>query len=149
MLKSNVFMKTYSIKKSEIQKGWYLADARDQILGRFASQIAQILKGKHKPTYTPHMDMGDFVVVINAEKIHVSGKKEKQKTYFRHSGYPGGGKFKDFQTLRQSQPEIIIKQAVKGMLPHNRLGRAMLKHLKIYSGADHPHAAQQPKVLEI
>jgi len=142
-------MKTYSIKKGDIHKDWYMTDANGQTLGRFASSIAQILKGKHKPTYTPHMDMGDFVIVINAEKIRVSGKKEKKKKYFSHSGYPGSGRFKDFHTIRLNHPERIIKQAVKGMLPHIRLGRTMLRHLKVYMGAEHPHAAQQPKFLEI
>ncbi|MFQ6673693.1 MAG: 50S ribosomal protein L13 [Fidelibacterota bacterium] len=142
-------MKTYSIKKGEIQKDWYVVDADGQILGRFASKVAQILKGKHKPTYTPHMDMGDFVVVVNAEKIRLSGKKAFQKKYFRHSGYPGAAKFTDFQTLRRTHPDRVISAAVKGMLPHNRLGRAMLRHLKVYRGPDHPHAAQGPRELKI
>lgn len=142
-------MKTYSVKKDDIVKDWFVADANCQTLGRFSSRIAQILKGKHKPTYTPHMDMGDFVIVINAEKIRVSGKKEKKKKYFRHSGYPGGGRFKDLHTIRSTHPEKIIKQAVKGMLPHNRLGRMMLRHLKVYKGAVHPHEAQKPRFLEV
>lgn len=142
-------MKTYSLKKSDIQKDWCLVDADGRTLGRFASRIASLLRGKHKPTYTPHMDMGDFVIVINAEKIRVSGNKERQKMYFTHSGYPGGKKLKDLRTVRSSHPERVITHAVKGMLPHNRLGRAMLRHLKVYRGPEHPHAAQQPKVLEI
>lgn len=141
-------MKTYSMKKEEIRKEWYIADASNQTLGRFASKIAQILKGKHKPGYTPHMDMGDFVVVVNAEKIRVSGNKEINKTYFSHSGYPGGTKVLRLHTVRNSQPEKIINLAVKGMLPKNRLGRAMFRHLKVYIGPDHPHTAQNPKELE-
>ena len=141
-------MKTYSIKADEIHKDWFVADAENKALGRLASKVAQILKGKHKPTYTPHMDMGDFVVVVNAEKIRVSGKKEMQKTYFSHSGYPGGTKEVDLYTMRRRHPERVIQNAVKGMLPHNRLGRQMMRNLKIYSGPDHPHYSQQPKVME-
>ena len=141
-------MKTYSIKAEEIHKDWFVADADNKALGRLASKVAQILKGKHKPTYTPHMDMGDFVVVVNAEKIRVSGKKEMQKTYFSHSGYPGGTKEVDLYTMRRRFPERVIQNAVKGMLPHNRLGRQMMRNLKIYSGPDHPHSSQQPKVME-
>ena len=141
-------MKTYSIKADEIDKDWFVADAEDKALGRLASKVAQILKGKHKPTYTPHMDMGDFVVVVNAEKIRVSGNKEMQKTYFSHSGYPGGTKEVDLYTMRRRFPERVIQNAVKGMLPHNRLGRQMMRNLKIYSGSDHPHSSQQPKVME-
>ena len=141
-------MKTYSIKADEIHKDWFVADAEDKALGRLASKVAQILKGKHKPTYTPHMDMGDFVVVVNAEKIRVSGNKEMQKTYFSHSGYPGGTKEVDLYTMRRRHPERVIQNAVKGMLPHNRLGRQMMRNLKIYSGPDHPHSSQQPKVME-
>jgi|TARA_B100001079_G_C16298885_1_gene464498 large subunit ribosomal protein L13 len=141
-------MKTYSIKADEIHKDWFVADAENKALGRLASKVAQILKGKHKPTYTPHMDMGDFVVVVNAEKIRVSGNKEMQKTYFSHSGYPGGTKEVDLYTMRRRHPERVIQNAVKGMLPHNRLGRQMMRNLKIYSGPDHPHSSQQPKVME-
>ena len=141
-------MKTYSIKADEINKDWFLADAENKALGRLASKVAQILKGKHKPTYTPHMDMGDFVVVVNAEKIRVSGNKEMQKTYFSHSGYPGGTKEVDLYTMRRRHPERVIQNAVKGMLPHNRLGRQMMRNLKIYSGPDHPHSSQQPKVMK-
>ncbi len=142
-------MKTISIKKSEISKDWWVADAEDQVLGRFASKIAQILRGKHKPNFTPHMDMGDFVIVVNADKVKVTGKKEKDKTYFKHTGYPGGGSETSLADLRRSKPERILENAVKGMLPHNRLGRSIISHLKIYSGKDHPHSAQQPQVLEI
>ena len=141
-------MKTYSIKAEEIHKDWFVADADNKALGRLASKVAQILKGKHKPTYTPHMDMGDFVVVVNAEKIRVSGNKEMEKTYFSHSGYPGGTKEVDLYTMRRRHPERVIQNAVKGMLPHNRLGRQMMRNLKIYSGPDHPHSSQQPKVME-
>ena len=142
-------MKTLSIKKSDIEKNWWVADAEGQILGRFASKIAQVLRGKHKVNFTPHMDMGDFVVVINAGKIQVTGKKETDKTYFRHTGYPGGGKETSFAEFRRKKPERIVENAVKGMLPHNRLGRSILSHLKVYAGPDHPHAAQQPQVLEL
>ena len=142
-------MKTLSIKKSDIKKDWWVADAEGQILGRFASKIAQVLRGKHKVNFTPHMDMGDFVVVINADKIQVTGKKETDKTYFRHTGYPGGGKETSLAEFRRKKPERIVENAVKGMLPHNRLGRSILSHLKVYAGADHPHAAQQPQLLEL
>ena len=142
-------MKTISIKKSEISKEWWLADAEDQVLGRFASKIAQILRGKHKVNFSPHMDMGDFVIIINAEKIKVTGNKETDKTYFKHSGYPGGGSEISLAELRRSKPERILENAIKGMLPHNRLGRNILTHLKIYSGGEHPHSAQQPHLLEI
>jgi large subunit ribosomal protein L13 len=141
-------MKTTTIKKSEIQHDWWIADAEGQTLGRFASRIAQLLRGKHKPHYTPHMDMGDCVVVINAEKIRISGSKENNKEYFSHSGYPGGSKSTTYKQLLNSYPERVIENAVKGMLPHNRLGRQILNHLKIYSGSEHPHQAQQPKVVE-
>ena len=142
-------MITKTIKASEIEKDWYVADAEDKILGRFASEIAQILRGKHKASFSPNMDMGDFVIVVNAEKIRVSGNKEKNKTYFRHSGYPGGTTFTDFDHLRRTYPERIIENAVKGMLPKDKLGRAIMKHLKVYVGADHPHSAQEPKQLDI
>ena len=142
-------MKTLSIKKSDIEKDWWVADAEGQILGRFASKIAQVLRGKHKVNFTPHMDMGDCVVVINADKIQVTGKKETDKTYFRHTGYPGGGKKTSLAEIRRKKPERIVENAVKGMLPHNRLGRSILSHLKVYAGSDHPHAAQQPQALEL
>lgn len=142
-------MITKTIKASEIEKDWYVADAENKVLGRFASEIAQILRGKHKPSFSPNMDMGDFVIVVNAEKIRVSGNKEKDKTYFRHSGYPGGTTFTDLNHLRRTYPERIIENAVKGMLPKNKLGRAIMKHLKVYVGADHPHSAQEPKQLDL
>tara|TARA_Y100001968_G_C19195488_1_gene637315 strand:+ start:9 stop:437 length:429 start_codon:yes stop_codon:yes gene_type:complete len=142
-------MKTKTLKISEIEKNWWIADADSQILGRLASKIAQILRGKHKVNYVPHMDNGDCVVVINAEKIMVTGSKEDNKTYFRHTGYVGGVKITNLAHLRRTYPERIIENAVKGMLPHNKLGRRMLGHLKIYAGANHPHTAQVPKKLEI
>ncbi len=142
-------MKTISIKKSEIIKNWWLADADGQILGRFASKVSQILRGKHKPNFTPHMDMGDFVVIVNAEKIMVTGNKETEKTYFSHTGYPGGVKQKSLSSVRKANPDRILRNAVKGMLPHNKLGRSILSHLKIYSGPNHPHSAQNPKSLKV
>ncbi len=142
-------MRTISIKKSEITKEWWVADAEGQVLGRFASKISQILRGKHKPDFTPHMDMGDFVIIVNAEKINVTGNKEIKKKYFSHSGYPGGSKEISFSALRKSNPERILANAVKGMLPHNRLGRSILTHLKVYTGPNHPHSAQKPKSLEV
>ena len=142
-------MKTKTLKLSEINKDWWIADAEGQTLGRFSSKIAQVLRGKHKPEFSPHLDMGDCVVVINADKIKVSGKKETEKTYFRHSGYPGGDRETSLQELRKKFPERIIENAVKGMLPHNRLGRAIYGHLNVYASDKHPHDAQQPKELEI
>ena len=142
-------METTSIRVNEITRNWYIIDADGQILGRLASEVAQIIRGKKKPFFTPHMDMGDFVVVINAEKVKVTGNKEKDKTYFRHSGYPGGVTQINLRKVRQSFPERIITNAVKGMLPHNRLGRKLLTHLKVYSGELHPHAAQQPQTITI
>ena len=140
-------METTSIRADEISREWFIVDAEGQTLGRLASEIAQIIRGKKKPFFTPHMDMGDFVVVVNAEKVKVTGNKEKDKTYFRHSGYPGGVTQISLREVRQEFPERIITNAVKGMLPHNRLGRQLLTHLKVYSGADHPHAAQLPKTI--
>ena len=140
-------METTSIRADEISREWFIVDAKGQTLGRLASEIAQIIRGKKKPFFTPHMDMGDFVVVVNAEKVKVTGNKEKDKTYFRHSGYPGGVTQISLRMVRQDFPERIITNAVKGMLPHNRLGRQLLTHLKVYSGADHPHAAQLPKTI--
>lgn len=142
-------MRTRSIKNTEIEKDWLIADANGHTLGRFASKIAQILRGKHKVNYTPHMDMGDFVVVINAEKILVTGNKENQKMYFKHTGYPGGTSETSLAHLRQKNPEKIIQNAVRGMLPHNRLGRKILNHLKVYKGEQHPHRAQKPKTFKL
>ena len=140
-------MKTTSVRSNEINRDWFVVDAEGHTLGRLASEIAQILRGKKKPSFTPHMDMGDFVVVINADKIKVSGKKEEDKSYFRHSGYPGGITQISLKKVRQVYPERIIMNAVKGMLPHNRLGRKLLTHLKVYSGELHPHTAQQPQSI--
>lgn len=143
--------KTYIPKPEEIEKGrkWWLVDASDKPLGRLASKIAHILRGKHKPYFTPHLDCGDFVVVINAEKVKLTGKKWDQKFYYRHSGYPGGLKAIKYSILRRTHPEKIIQLAVKRMLPKNRLGRRMLKKLKVYAGPDHPHAAQKPVPLDL
>ena len=138
-------MKTFSAKPSDITREWLLVDATDVPLGRLASEVAQLLRGKHKPIFTPHMDTGDFVVVVNAEKIKVTGNKAEQKTYFSHSGYLGGGKERRYQKVMAERPEAIITMAVKGMLPHNSLGRVILKKLKVYAGAGHPHEAQGPK----
>ena len=140
-------METRSIRANEISREWFIVDAEGQTLGRLASEIAQIIRGKKKPFFTPHMDMGDFVVVVNAEKVKVTGNKEKDKTYFRHSGYPGGVTQISLRKVRQDYPERIITNAVKGMLPHNRLGKQLLTHLKVYSGTDHPHSAQLPKTI--
>ena len=142
-------MKTKSLKASEISKEWYIANAEGKTLGRFASEVAKVLRGKHKPSFTPHMDMGDFVVVVNAEKIGVSGNKESNKTYFKHSGYIGSTTFTNLDHMRRTKPERIVEKAVWGMLPKNKLGRAIIKHLKVYTGPEHPHEAQQPKELNI
>ena len=141
-------MKTRSLKAAEIQKEWYIADAEGKTLGRFASEIAKVLRGKHKPTFTPNLDMGDFVIVVNADKVKLSGSKEANKTYFKHSGYIGSTTFTKLDHMRRTHPERIVEKAVWGMLPKNRLGRAIIKHLKVYIGEDHPHSAQQPKTLE-
>lgn len=141
-------MKTYSPKPSEIKHEWYLVDADGKTLGRLASEIAKILRGKHKPIYAPHLDTGDYVIVINAEKVHVTGNKLDQKMYYRHSGYPGGLTSITLREQLKRHPTRVIRSAVKGMLPHNRLGRAMMKKLKIYGGDSHPHQAQEPKPLE-
>ena len=142
-------MLTSSIKKDDIKRDWYVVDADNKILGRLASEIAQVIRGKRKPFYTPNLDMGDFVVVINAEKVAVSGNKEEQKKYFKHSGYPGGDKEISLSHIRSTQPEKIIYNAVRGMLPHNKLGSKLFKHLKVYTGSEHPHASQEPKSLNI
>ena len=142
-------MKTYSPKSSDIRRNWYVVDASGKALGRLATEIASRLRGKHKPEYSPHMDMGDYIVVINASEIAVTGNKAKDKVYHRHSGYPGGIKSITFEKLRQSKPERIIETAVKGMLPKTALGREMYRKLKVYPGAEHKHASQQPIPLEI
>jgi large subunit ribosomal protein L13 len=141
-------MKTYTVKAGEIERRWYVVDAKDQVLGRLASSIATILRGKHKPTFSPHLDVGDFVIVVNAKDVRLTGKKASQKTYFRHSGYMGGDRQIPFRRMRERHPDRIIRLAVKGMLPKNTLGRAMLRKLKVYAGPEHPHEAQLPEPLE-
>ena len=142
-------MKTHVTKPSEITREWWLVDADGVVLGRLASEVAKRLRGKHKPTYSPHLDTGDHVVVINAGKVVLTGAKLLDKQYHRHSGYPGGLKSVPYSKLMAERPDIAIEKAVKGMLPSNRLGRAMLKKLKVYAGAEHPHGAQAPKPLDI
>ena len=139
--------KTSTPSLTTIKRNWFLVDAKGQTLGRLASEIANVLRGKNKPSFTPHLDTGDFVIVVNAEKIEVSGKKASQKLYRRHSGRPGGMKIEKFETLRNRIPERIIEQAVKGMLPHNSLGRQQFRKLKVYKGSEHPHDAQNPVLL--
>ncbi len=142
-------METTSIKQNEIVRDWYLVDADGQTLGRLASKVAQLIRGKSKPHFTPHMDMGDFVIVINAEKVSVTGNKEEDKKYWHHTGFPGGQKESSLKRMRNEHPERIIANAVKGMLPHNRLGRKLNKHLKVYAGTEHPHTAQSPQTVEL
>ena len=142
-------MKTETLKSSEIVRDWHLVDAEGKTLGRLASSIAQVLRGKNKVNFSYHLDMGDFVVVINADKISLSGNKADSKEYWRHTGYPGGQKVVSYKQMIKEKPEKVIQNAVKGMLPHNKLGRKLLKHLKVYSGTNHPHEAQQPKELKI
>ena len=141
-------MKTLSIKKDQISREWFIVDATNQNLGRLASNLAQVIRGKHKPFYTPNLDMGDFVIVVNADKVALSGKKSDMKKYWRHTGFPGGQKEVSFSQMNEKYPDRVITNAVKGMLPHNRLGRKLLTHLKVYSGDDHPHVSQEPKKLE-
>jgi large subunit ribosomal protein L13 len=142
-------MKTFSAKVHEVRRDWYIVDASDKVLGRVATEIARRLRGKHKAEYTPHVDTGDYIVVINAEKITVTGRKSKEKIYYHHTGFPGGIKSVSFEKLQAKNPIRIIELAVKGMLPKNILGREMYRKLKVYAGNEHPHAAQQPKQLEI
>lgn len=142
-------MKTYSVKASEIEHDWYVVDARDRVLGRLASEVARVLRGKHKPIYSPHLDVGDYVIVINARHVRLTGKKADQKAYFRHSGYMGGEKFIPFKRMIRTRPERVIELAVKGMLPKSTLGRQMLRKLRVYAGEEHPHAPQDPKPLEV
>ena len=139
--------RTYVVRAGDIERQWWLVDAADQTLGRLATRIASLLEGKHKPTYSPHIDVGDHVVVINAGRIRVTGAKLTQKRYIRHSNYPGGLKEESLQALLARKPELVIERAVKGMLPQNRLGRAMFKKLKVYGGSNHPHDAQRPEPL--
>jgi large subunit ribosomal protein L13 len=142
-------MKTYSPKAKDIEREWWVIDATDKTLGRLAAQVANLLMGKHKPIYAPHIDTGDYVVVINAAKVKVTGKKAEQKIYYRHSGYPGGLKSPSFKEVFSREPVRVIELAVKGMLPHNRLGRAMFKKLKVYTGSEHPHQAQVRKKVMV
>ena len=142
-------MKTESIKSNEIVRDWYIVDAKDKTLGRLASSIAQILRGKNKVNFSPHMDMSDFIIVINAEKVMLTGNKEDSKEYWRHTGYPGGQKTVSYKQMLETYPDRVINNAVKGMLPHNKLGRKLLKHLKVYKGDKHPHKAQNPQELTI
>ena len=139
-------MKTFSLKNSEVSRDWVVFDASGKILGRFATKIADKLRGKDKPTFTPHVDGGDFVVVINADKVKVTGNKAEQKKYYKHSLYPGGLKEKPYKEVLESTPERIIENAVKGMLPKNKLGKSIIKKLKVYSGSEHPHESQNPSV---
>lgn len=141
-------MKTYSPTPTDVSPEWYVVDATDKVLGRLATEIANYLRGKHKPEYAHHMDMGDFVVVLNAEKIKVTGSKLDQKVYYKHTGFPGGIKSKTLREMLDRKPEHVITAAIKGMLPKNRLARQQLKKLKVYAGSEHPHEAQQPKTLE-
>jgi len=142
-------VKTYTVRKGDIKREWYVVDAQGKTLGRLASEIAKILRGKHKPIYVPHLDCGDYVIVVNAEKVRVTGKKLDQKFYYRHSGYPGGLTSISLRNQLQKHPTRVMEAAVRGMLPKNRLGRAMIKKLKVYAGDSHPHQAQQPKALAL
>ncbi|MBA3430078.1 MAG: 50S ribosomal protein L13 [Actinobacteria bacterium] len=142
-------MKTHSTKPSEITRDWWVVDADGAVLGRLASEVAKVLRGKHKPYFAPHLDTGDHVIIINASKIVLTGNKLMQKEYHRHSGYPGGLKSVPYAKLMTTRPSMVVEKAVKGMLPHNRLGRQMLKKLKVYEGPEHQHAAQDPKVLDV
>jgi len=137
-------MKTYSARPTDVQRQWLVVDAEGRTLGRLATQVAMVLRGKHKPIYTPHIDTGDHVVVINAEKVVLTGRKGEDKEYFRHTLYPGGARMTSIRVVMQKHPERVVQRAVQGMMPKNTLGRAMLRKLKVYAGAEHPHAAQQP-----
>jgi large subunit ribosomal protein L13 len=141
--------RTYVTKPEDIQRDWYVVDASGQTLGRLASEVARIVRGKHKPIYSPSVDAGDYVIVINAEKIYVTGRKLDQKVYYRHSGYPGGLKEVSLRRMLEEHPTRVVEHAVRGMLPKNRLGRKMIRKLKVYAGSDHPHQAQQPEPLEL
>jgi large subunit ribosomal protein L13 len=142
-------MRTVSAKANEVEREWWVVDATDQPLGRVASRIATILRGKHRPLFTPHVDTGDFVVVINAEKVKLTGNKLDQKQWYRHSGIPGGFKATPYRRLLEQRPSLVIEKAVRGMLPKNSLGRGMARKLKVYAGSNHPHAAQQPKAMSL
>ncbi len=140
---------TRFIRTEDVDKKWYVIDAEDKVLGRLAAKAARIIRGKEKPLFTPNMDTGDFVIVINADKVKMTGKRELQKTYFSHSGYPGGVRIRTFQEMKEKNPAFIIENAVKGMLPKNRLGKKIIKHLKVYAGTEHPHKAQKPETISI
>jgi large subunit ribosomal protein L13 len=142
-------VRTYSPKPGEVSRTWHVIDAEDVVLGRLATQVATLLRGKHKPTFAPHVDTGDFVIVVNAEKVVLTGNKRDQKFAYRHSGYPGGLRKRSFGELLETRPDRLLEKVVKGMLPKNKLGRAQGKKLKVYAGPEHPHAAQQPKVFEV
>ena len=142
-------MKTYALKAGDIRRKWYVVDAEGQVLGRLASQVAHILRGKHKPCFSMHLDAGDHIIIINAEKVKVTGRKSEQKRYYRYSGYPSGLKITPYSKMLASRPERILETAIRGMLPKNRLGRKMYRKLKVYAGADHPHQAQQPEILKL
>ena len=142
-------MKTYSAKAGDVHQDWYVVDATDKTLGRLAAEIAHRLRGKHKPEYTPHVDTGDYIVVVNCEKVRVTGAKATDKMYYHHTGYPGGIRSASFEKLIDKAPERVLQRAIKGMLPRNPLGRAMFSKLKVYAGSEHPHAAQQPQSLNI
>jgi large subunit ribosomal protein L13 len=141
-------MRTFMAKAADVERKWYVIDAQDKALGRVATEVARILRGKHKPIFTPHVDTGDFVIVLNAEKILLTGNKAEQKFYYRHSGYPGGIKAVSYGELLKKKPQKVMELAVKGMLPHNKLGSAMFKKMKVYAGNQHPHAAQKPENWE-
>ena len=142
-------MKTFSAKANEVDRNWWLIDAKDQVLGRVAVKAAKLLRGKEKAIFTPHVDTGDFVIVINADKIRVSGKKEEQKTFMSFSGYVGGHKSENVRARRGRHPELLVERAIRGMIPHNRLGRAIYRKLKVYKGESHPHSAQQPQLVKL
>ena len=142
-------MRTYSPKAGEVTRAWHVIDAQDVVLGRLATQAATLLRGKHKPTYAPHVDTGDFVVIVNAEKVALTGNKRDQAFVYRHSGYPGGLRKRSFGEMLEKQPERLLEKTIKGMLPHNRLGRAMASKLKVYAGPNHPHEAQKPQPFEL
>lgn len=141
--------KTISTKPADVERAWFVVDAENQVVGRLASRVASILRGKHKPSFTPHVDTGDFVVVINADKVRFTGSKETDKEYFRHSGYPGGVTIRTPREVRTKRPTFMVENAVKGMLPKGPLGRQMIKKLKVYAGTEHPHGAQQPQELSL
>ncbi|MBT8201402.1 MAG: 50S ribosomal protein L13 [Acidimicrobiia bacterium] len=141
--------RTYVPKIDDITRAWYVVDAADLPLGRLASEVAKVLRGKHKPSFTPHLDVGDYVIVVNADKVRVTSKKSEEKIYYRHSGYPGGIKAESFEALIARRPEAVVERAIKGMLPKNRLGRAMYRKLHVYAGSEHPHASQKPESLAI